>query len=302
MLRKNFDFVVVGAVGIDTNIYLYNDEIDFSVEMNFSQNHDNVGQAGGYSSRILAALGYKVAFAGFVGDDMGGLEIRRTFTKEEIDTTHLFIDRTGTKRSVNIVYTDGRRKNFYDGKGSSETSLNPDDYEELFRSSKVAHFSIVDWARHLLPVARRTGCIVACDLQDIVSFDDEYRKDFINSADILFFSSVNNANPVESVKRLLQQRTDAMVLCGCGSKGCILGSKEKIQTFEVIQEGLPVIDTNGCGDSLAMGFLAGLSQGYSPEKAVHCGQVLARHCCTFRGAKRECFMDEDTFISASCRH
>ena len=48
----DFDVVVIGNVGIDTCIYLYGNDIDFSVEANFSQNLDYVGQAGGYASRI----------------------------------------------------------------------------------------------------------------------------------------------------------------------------------------------------------------------------------------------------------
>jgi len=32
-----FDVAVIGAIGIDTNVYLYTDEVDFSVEANFSQ-------------------------------------------------------------------------------------------------------------------------------------------------------------------------------------------------------------------------------------------------------------------------
>ena len=50
-MEKTFDVAVVGNVGIDTNIYLYGNEIDFSVEANFSQNIDYLGQAGGYASR-----------------------------------------------------------------------------------------------------------------------------------------------------------------------------------------------------------------------------------------------------------
>ncbi|HNS67263.1 MAG TPA: carbohydrate kinase family protein, partial [Mesotoga infera] len=57
-----FDVAVIGAIGIDTNVYLYTDEVDFSVEANFSQNLDYIGLAGGYSCRGFKRLGYNVAF------------------------------------------------------------------------------------------------------------------------------------------------------------------------------------------------------------------------------------------------
>ena len=46
----DLDVVVVGAVGIDTCVYLPGRDIDFSVEANFGENLDYVGQAGGFSA------------------------------------------------------------------------------------------------------------------------------------------------------------------------------------------------------------------------------------------------------------
>ena len=124
MTEKNFDAVVVGNVGIDTNVYFHSDEPDFSRESNFTENLDYVGQAGGYASRGYAQLGWRTAFIGHVGDDFSGRFIREEFARDGIDTTALFIDPAGTSRSVNFMYRDGRRKNFYDGK--SHMQLQPD--------------------------------------------------------------------------------------------------------------------------------------------------------------------------------
>ena len=73
-----FDVAVVGNVGIDTNIYLYGNDIDFNVEANFSENLDYVGQAGGYTSRGYARLGKRTAFIGYVGDDYAGNSFARS--------------------------------------------------------------------------------------------------------------------------------------------------------------------------------------------------------------------------------
>ena len=67
--RKN-DVVVVGNIGIDTNVYFAGDQIDFSVEANFTTNIDMMGQAGGYASRGYTRLGYQTAFIGYVGADL----------------------------------------------------------------------------------------------------------------------------------------------------------------------------------------------------------------------------------------
>jgi sugar/nucleoside kinase (ribokinase family) len=59
--NTRFDAVVVGATGIDTNIYLQGADIDFSIEANFTEDIDYVGQVGGYAARGFAKLGKRTA-------------------------------------------------------------------------------------------------------------------------------------------------------------------------------------------------------------------------------------------------
>ena len=110
-----FEVVVVGNAGVDTNVYLQGQEIDFNEESNFTENIDYLGQAGGYASRGYNRLGKRTAYIGYVGDDHYGRFVRQTASKDGIDTTGLFIDPAGTARGVNLVTPDGRRKNFYNG-------------------------------------------------------------------------------------------------------------------------------------------------------------------------------------------
>lgn len=94
--------VVVGNVGIDTNVYLAGNEINFDVEANFTENLDYVGQAGGYAARGFAQLRYKTAFIGYVGEDYQGRHILNTFAKDSINTEAVFIDPEGTSCSKNF--------------------------------------------------------------------------------------------------------------------------------------------------------------------------------------------------------
>src|SRR5574341_2017576 len=121
---RSLDVVVVGNVGIDTNVYPTGGEFDPQVESNFTENLDCIGQAGGYASLGYARLGKATAFIGTVGDDYQGRFIRDTFARERIHTAGLFVDPAGTSRSVNLMQRDGRRRNFYDGK--SHLTLRPD--------------------------------------------------------------------------------------------------------------------------------------------------------------------------------
>ena len=139
-------------------------------------------------------------------------------------------------------------------------------------------------ARNLLPVARELGLVVACDLQDVVDPEDTYRQDFIREADSLFFSAANHAEPAPLIRRFLRDRPGRIVVSGLGARGCALGTQAGIQVFPPVQSDQPVVDTNGAGDSLAVGFLTShVLEGRPLAETVHRGQFAVRHCCTLRG-------------------
>jgi sugar/nucleoside kinase (ribokinase family) len=293
MTDSRFDVVAVGNVGIDTNVYFYGNDIDFTVESNFTENVDCLGQAGGYSSRGFAQLGKKTAFIGYVGDDYSGRFIREEFARDGVDTTALFIDPAGTGRSINFMYPDGRRKNFYDGKGHMH--LQPDMVicKAVLAKSKLAHFSIPNWARHLLPVARDLGLTISCDIQDVVSAGDEYRRDFIEYSDILFFSATNWDDPTVLMKSFLDANPEQIVIVGMGAEGCALGTRNGIQFFPAVEMETPVIDTNGAGDGLAVGFLSGyVLDGYSLSDSILRGQIVARHTCSQKASSSNLITSE----------
>jgi sugar/nucleoside kinase (ribokinase family) len=276
-----FDVVVIGNVGIDTNVYFYGRDIDFNVEANFTENRDTVGQVGGYASRSYARLGKKTAFIGHVGDDYSGRFIREELAGDGIDLTALFTDPAGTARSINFMYPDGRRKNFYDGK--SHVSLQPDlaVCGAVLAQARLAHFNIPNWARQLLPKAKALGLTIACDLQDVVRADDEYRRDFARFADILFFSAVNYADPAPLIAQFLGAGSARIVICGLGARGCAVGTPAGIRFFGPVSLPEPVVDTNGAGDALAAGFLTSyVLEGRPLEESVQRGQIAARYTCT----------------------
>jgi sugar/nucleoside kinase (ribokinase family) len=294
MADSRFDVVVIGNAGIDTNIYLYGEDIDFRVEANFTQNYDYVGQAGGYASRGYAQLGYRTAFIGSVGEDYNGRYVRDTLHKDGIDLEGIFIDPQGTSRSINIMYKDGRRKNFYDGKGHMDLAAPLEVSRRILNATRLAHFNIPNWARQLLPLAQEYGACIAVDLQDMTDVNEPYRQDFINAADFLFFSAANQADPGQIMSVLLQRRPELVVIAGMGADGCLLGTRENgLRHFPPVKMDAPVIDTNGAGDSLAVGFLSGrVLLGLSLEESILRGQIAARYCCTQKASTSSLISNE----------
>jgi sugar/nucleoside kinase (ribokinase family) len=283
-----FDVVVVGNVGIDTNVYRLSTAVDADVESTFSENLDCVGQAGGYASRGYAQLGKRTAFIGYVGDDFSGRFIREEFSRDGIDMQALCPDPEGTSRSVNLMQSDGRRRNYYDGKGHMHLQPDLGICQAVLADAGLAHFHIPNWARHLLPMAKRLGLTIACDIQDVVSVDDPYRQEFLSYADILFFSAVNHPDPRMLIEAFLRIRPDQIVIAGMGAKGCALGTEESIRFFPAVEMASPVVDTNGAGDGLAVGFLSSfVLDGFGLVDSVLRGQIAARHTCSLKASSSD---------------
>ena len=272
--------IVIGNVGIDTNVYLPGNAIDLAHEANFTENLDTVGQAGGYASHGYKRLGASTAFIGYVGADWMGEQIRSTLQADDIDTRGLFVDPRGTSRSINLVFPDGSRKNFYDGKGHMELHPPLEECLAVMRGARLAHFNIPNWARELLVPARKSGLIIACDIQDVVDPVDPYRMDFIRHSDYLFFSAVNHPDPAPVIHFILEINPGAIVVATMGEKGCLLGSEGSVQHYSAVSMDQRVVDSNGAGDAFAVGFLVSrVLENRNLQESVLRGQIAARYKC-----------------------
>jgi sugar/nucleoside kinase (ribokinase family) len=275
------EVVVVGNIGIDTNVYLPRDFSMSRLESAFTDDVDVIGQAGGYSSFGFTALGRRTGFIGSVGDDALGHWIRGELADAEI-AAELFVDPAGTARSVNLMATDGTRKNFYDGKSHMQLAPQLGPCRDLLRGARLVHVHLPNWARQVLPVARELGLTISCDLQDMTQVDDPYRADFIAAADVLFCSAVN-LEPRDLALALRARNPRATVVVGMGARGAGLCDADGFRHFPPVSMKEPVIDSNGAGDSLAVGFLtARVLLGLPAERAVRWGQLAARWACTLR--------------------
>jgi sugar/nucleoside kinase (ribokinase family) len=164
---------------------------------------------------------------------------------------------------------------------------------QVLAQSRLAHFHIPNWARRLLPEAKRLGLTISCDIQDVVDLADPYRQDFIDGADILFFSAANHSDPVTLVEALFRKNPQQVIVVGMGAAGCALGIEGRIQYFPPVNLDTPIIDTNGAGDGLAVGFLSSyVLDNFSPEDAILRGQICARFTCSRKASSANLIRSE----------
>lgn len=211
--------------------------------------------------------------------------VRAAFARDGIDVRGVFPDPAGTSRSVNIMGRNGSRKNFFDGRGHMGFAPPLAQCAPVFDGARLVHLNLADYGRRLLDPIRGSGATVACDLQDVVDPADPYRADFVAASDILFCSAANNLSPDVLAADLLARRPAGIVVIGLGADGCAVADAHGLRRYPIPPSGLPVVDTNGAGDSLAVGFLtAFVLDGLGVEEAVQRGQAAARWCCAQRAS------------------
>jgi sugar/nucleoside kinase (ribokinase family) len=273
---------VVGNPGLDTLVLLGEDAPDLDADGHFVRNVDTPGHAPFYTALTLATIGHEVRVLGSVGEDLAGAALRGALDAAGVDTSTLFTDPAGTARSVNLVRPDGRRTFFFDGAG--HMTLRPPD--DLVRAALAGVDLVVsalpNWGRGVLATARAAGIPIAVDLQDARSVDDPYRADFIGAADHLFASAAHLPDPAAAARAWFAAGPARTVVLGLGARGALLAQRgEGPDPADVLEQpppalDLPIVDTTGCGDALAVGFLDGLLGGSSPAQALRRGQLAAR--------------------------
>ncbi len=134
-------------------------------------------------------------------------------------------------------------------------------------------------------MAEDLGLTIACDIQDVTFSADPYRQDFVDYADFLFFSASNYEDPAPLIDSFLDSKPEQVIVVGMGERGCALGTNRGIDCFPPVEMAAPVIDANGAGDSLAVGFLTSyVLDGFTLEQSIRRGQIAARYACTTKAS------------------
>ena len=283
-MREGVEVVVVGSAGLDTEVFLAADQIDLSRDSQPTTNRDVVGRAGAYAARGFARLGRTTRYVGALGDDTAGQVVRRALAFDGVLLDLVFADPAGTPRTVNLMTPDGRCRSFSDGRGD-RSQVVPDGLIPLaLQGVQLAHIHLANWARGALLPSIGT---IAVDLQDVRDLDDEYRADFIASADIVFMSGAHLPDPAAAAQEVVHRSAVQAVVVGLGADGALAVARgDEVRHHPAPPLALDIIDRNGAGDSLAVGFLdAYVLDGTGIDEALLRGQVAARWACSRVGSE-----------------
>jgi sugar/nucleoside kinase (ribokinase family) len=279
-----FDVLVVGGAGIDTIVRVPELPVPYADSMLVEPIESYVAHTGTAVALGARALGLRVKFVDFLGEDTFGDLVRQRLADEKLDFSWL-PSPGGTVRAVNLVSADGRRMSFYDPRGVPGQRLPESFYEGWVERSRHIHVCIVDHARHVLPSALRHTATISTDLHDWDGVG-EHQKDFAYAADHVFMSAANLGDRRDAVLADVLARGRARTAVATdGARGAYLAVRgvEGVRHFPALTPPAPVVDSNGAGDAFVIGFLSGALRGAAVEECMRRGLVCGAFACTVYG-------------------
>lgn len=271
--------LVVGGVAYDSLVYLKRFP-EPRPQTVFSRGyHETVGATGAGKALNLAALGRPVTLHAMVGDDEPGRHIRELLEAAGVRSL-LDVDPRGTERHLNLMDEDGDRISIYVAEVTFDPDLDLERLEAAIAAHDVLVLNINNYCRRLIPLARRLGRRIWCDVHD---WDGEadYHRDFVEAADFLFLSS----DQLPGYRAFMEAQAAAgksLVVCTHGRRGASALSADGRWSEQPIAGGFERVDTNGAGDAFFAGFLASWLDGEPVRRCLEVASVVAGLCVTSR--------------------
>lgn len=235
-------------------------------------------------AKALRTLGEQVTLLSMTGDDLPGQTVRHELEVIGVDTSHIKTCLKETPSSVVLYDEGGRRQIYCDLKDIQETAygFTP----EICREVDLVAACNINFNRPLLHAAKAAGKTVATDVHVLRDHYDDYNREFMECADILFLSDEGIGEDYRGfIAELGCIYKNRIIVLGRGSKGAALYQEGQFHELPAVQVG-PVVNTVGAGDALFSSFLQGYAKGFAPVDALRRAQLFASAKIGTSGAAR----------------
>ncbi len=272
---------VAGLINIETTLAVDGFPLPyFPVRYPFFGIQTTVSGVGFNLSKALTVLGDEVGFASLIGTDDNGTLARGALADEGIPDTLVLSTLKETAQSVILYDPEGRRQINTDLKDIQGHVYPTNQHlRDALNRCEMAVICNTNFARPLLSMARDAGKPIATDVHALSDLKDDYNREFMQYADILFLSDEALPDPPKTAaRRLMDLYGNAILVIGLGSDGALLAVREKdmLGRFPAVNT-RPVVNTIGAGDALFAAFLSRYLGQKDPVHALRSAQVFASY-------------------------
>ena len=235
-------------------------------------------------AKALTTLGDTVRLTSMTGRDFAAAYIRDALKELGIPGEYVQPKLGQTPSSVVLYDPEGKRQIYCDLKDIQETAYDFD--RSMLEGIDLVVACNINFSRPLLSLARQSGKIIATDVHVLSDIHDEYNREFMEQADILFLSDEAVGDGYRGfLLQLAQAYPCRIIVMGRGPKGAAMYLRETGQIIEMpaFSAG-QVVNTVGAGDALFSSFLHFYAKGMAPIDALGRAQIFAAHKITANGA------------------
>jgi ribokinase len=296
------NIVVSGLINIETSCPIKQFPIDyFPIDYPFGKVNSCISGVGFNLISNLKVLGADTTFISMVGNDLFGRLILKELEENNLPTENIYTKLSATPQSVVLYDNSGKREIYCDLKDYQEVEL---DFSTMIKSLKKSDIIIAcnsNFNRPLLKLALELNKPIATDVHVFSNSDDEYNRDFLKNAAILFMSDegLKDRDIKDFVYGIYSKFNNQIIVVGCGSKGALLFEAENKEFTEIpAVYARPVVATSGAGDTLFSTFVHFYSKGKEPKEALKLACVAASYKIGEAGSSKG-FLDEAGILGYS---
>lgn len=266
------------------------------------------GGSCGNSISMIAMMGGKAVYSGVVADDIYGRLYENKISERGVKSMLRFADTGLTGTSIVLTSPDAERT-MLTHLGVCEEFTKSDLNIEALADSAIFHTTGYEFDTPLqkealieaMKMMKKNGKKVSFDIADPFCIErnrDELKAVINEYVDILFgnFEEMKILTgcsaPIEAGKQIRAESDVSICLVKVGGNGSYAFFDDTYVQIPVYPAE-KVLDSTGCGDIYAGGFLYGYTSGYGIEKSAHIASYLASKIIAVAGVALEKFNMEE---------
>lgn len=277
---------VSGLVNTETTVKVRKFPVDYyPIDYPFFGVQTQVSGVAYNVAKALTTLGDGVYLASMIGRDIQADVVERTLQRDGIGLEGIRRELPQTPSSVVLYDDSGRRQIYCDLKDIQEREY-VCDREKIAGCDLIAACNI-SFNRSLLPMAKAMGKEIATDVHVLSDVEDDYNREFLENANIVFLSDEGlPCDPGEFLWRLHCRYHNDILVLGRGEKGAMLYDQREDAFYNLPCVPANVVNTVGAGDALFSAFLHFYGKGMKPIDALWRAQVFASAKTEVSGASQ----------------
>ena len=279
--------LISGLINIETTVKIDQFPIHYyPVGYSFFGIKSNISGVAYNVAKALLVLDNEIQMTSFIGKDEEGKRILSRLEEDNIGHQLIYPDLKETPASVVLYDEDGRRQIHCDLKDIQEKTIKFEQIEKTIMDSDLVVLCNTNFNRKLLRRVKEAGKLIATDVHVLSDINDEYNKDFMEYADILFMS--DEKLPCEAAQFLheMKEKYSAnIIVIGLGEEGALLyeRAQDKMFRLEAAHVG-DVVNTLGAGDALFSSFINYYLKGQPAVEALIRAEIFAALKIRYTGA------------------